>query len=52
MRRVGVSEYDMVSRLKVSEPVGKELETLLRKFLDYHIERRLNSVEFIKAIHS
>jgi len=28
----------------------KELEAILRKFLDYHIERRLKTVEFLKAI--
>jgi len=42
--------FEKVERIKVANAVGKELESLLRKFLDYHIERRLNSVEFLKEI--
>lgn len=42
--------FEKVERIKVSAMVGKELETILRKFLDYHIERRLKTVEFLKEI--
>ncbi len=42
--------FEKVARIKVSIQVGKELESILRKFLDYHIERRLKSVDFLKAI--
>ena len=50
IKRVETSNFDMVTRIKVSERVGRELEPLLRKVLDYHIERRLNTVTFIKSI--
>ncbi|MDD5422950.1 MAG: DNA repair protein RecO [Candidatus Omnitrophota bacterium] len=44
------SPFERVARVKVAAEVGKELESMLRKFLDYHIERRLKSLEFIKEI--
>lgn len=44
------SSFERVARLKVVSSVGKELEAILRKFLDYHIERRLKSLEFLKEI--
>jgi len=44
------SPFDKASRVKVAGPVGKELEVILRRFLDYHIERRLNTVQFIREI--
>jgi hypothetical protein len=34
--------------VKVAAGVGHELERILRKFLDYHIERRLRTVDFLK----
>ncbi len=42
--------FDRVARVKVAGEVGQELEKILRSFLDYHIERRLKTVEFIKSI--
>ncbi len=42
--------FEKVARVKVASEVGRELEHILRKFLDYHIERRLKTVEFLKAI--
>lgn len=42
--------FEKVERIKVANTVGRELESVLRKFLDYHIERRLKSVEFIREI--
>lgn len=42
--------FEKVARIKVSGEVGRELETILRKFLDYHIERRLKTVEFLKEV--
>ncbi len=44
------SPFEKVARVKVASQVGKDLEDILRKFLDYHIERRLKSVEFLKEI--
>ena len=42
------SPFDKASKIKVAEPVGREVEAILRKFLDYHIDRRLKTVAFIK----
>jgi len=42
--------FDKVSRVKVTREIGKELEGLLRKFLNYHIERRLKTVDFLREI--
>ena len=44
------SPFEKVERVKVSEEVGRELERILRKFLDYHIERRLKTVKFLEDI--
>ena len=38
------------TELKEKQALIKELEAILRKFLDYHIERRLKSLEFLKEI--
>jgi DNA repair protein RecO (recombination protein O) len=40
--------FEKVERVKVAAGVGHELERILRKFLDYHIERRLRTVDFLK----
>ncbi len=42
--------FERVARIKVASEVGHELERILRKFLDFHIERRLKTVEFLKSI--
>lgn len=42
--------FEKLERVKVAEAVGKELEIALRSFLDYHIERRLKTLEFIKEV--
>ena len=42
--------FEKLERVKVAEAVGKELESTLRKFLDYHIERRLKTLDFLKEI--
>ncbi|MBI5123803.1 MAG: DNA repair protein RecO [Candidatus Omnitrophica bacterium] len=44
------SPFEKVARVKVSSMVGEELEKILRKFLDYHIERRLKTVDFLKEV--
>lgn len=44
------SPFEKLARVKVSAEVGKELEAILRKFLDYHVERRLKTLEFLKTI--
>lgn len=42
--------FEKVARIKVTPQVGRELEEILRKFLDYHIERRLKTLEFLREI--
>ncbi|MDO8535441.1 MAG: DNA repair protein RecO [Candidatus Omnitrophota bacterium] len=42
--------FDKVARVKVANTVGRELESTLRKFLDFHIERRMKSMQFLKEI--
>ena len=42
--------FEKVARIKVSQEVGKELEEILRGFLDYHIERQLKAVKFLAEI--
>jgi len=42
--------FEKVERIKVANTVGKELEYILRQFLDYHIERRLKSLDFLREI--
>lgn len=50
IEHIRTSPFEKVERVKVAASVGKELEGILRKFLDYHIERRLKTVEFLKEI--
>jgi DNA repair protein RecO (recombination protein O) len=50
MEHIRSSPFEKVARVKVAAQVGKELEATLRKFLDYHIERRLKTLNFIKEI--
>jgi len=42
--------FSRVERIKVSTDIGRELEAVLRKYLDYHIERRLKTLEFLKEL--
>jgi len=50
MEHIRSSPFEKVARVKVAAQVGKELEAILRRFLDYHIERRLKTLEFIRAV--
>jgi len=50
MEYVRGSPFEKAARIKVAAKVGEELEAILRKFLDFHIERRLNTVKFLKEI--
>lgn len=50
IEHVRTSAFDRASRARVTEEVGRELERILRRFLDFHIERKLKSVQFIKDI--
>jgi DNA repair protein RecO (recombination protein O) len=50
MEHIRGLDFDKVERIKVAQEVGRELEEILRKFLDYHIERRLKTLEFIRSV--
>jgi len=50
IRHIETSDLDTISRIKVSERVGKDLEGALRRFLDYHLERRMRTVTFLKSL--
>lgn len=50
IEHIRASPFERIARVKVSAMVGKELEAILRRFLDYHIERRLKTLEFLKEI--
>lgn len=50
MEHIRSSSFERAAMVKVAAEVGRELEALLRRYLDYHIERRLKTVQFIKEI--
>lgn len=50
IEEVRTMPFERIANIKVAAAIGKELEQILRKFLDYHIERRLKSLDFIKSI--
>lgn len=50
IEHIRACQFETAARIKVSREVGKELEMTLRRFLDYHIERRLKTLSFLNAI--
>lgn len=46
-RRVPVKE---LYHVKVSQEVGEQLEKVLRRFVDYHLQRKLNSILFLEKM--
>jgi len=50
IQHVKVSPFETVTRIKVSQKVGKEVEMLLRRFLRFHIERRLKTLDFLRSV--
>jgi len=44
------SSYKRASMIKVSKKVGEEVENILRRFLDVHIDRRLKTRDFLEKI--
>jgi DNA repair protein RecO (recombination protein O) len=44
------SPFEKIDHIKVPQDVARELEQILRKFLEFHIDRRLRSVDFLKEI--
>ena len=50
MRKVQSSSFDRIQQVKVSKEVGEETEMVLRKFIEFHINRRLKSLNFLKDL--
>ncbi len=50
MRKVQESSFDRIQQVKVSKEVGKETEEVLRKFIEFHINRRLKSLNFLRDL--
>lgn len=48
IEHIRVLPFEKVERIKVAHEVGAELEITLRKYLDYHIERNMKTLKFIK----
>jgi len=46
------AELKKTSRVKVSKEVGEEVEDVLRRFLDAHIEKKLKTIDFLKKIEA
>ena len=46
-RRAAVKDLYQV---KVAQEVGEELEKVLRRFVDFHLQRKLNSVTFLEKM--
>jgi DNA repair protein RecO (recombination protein O) len=42
--------YEKLTRVKVSQEIGKELEEVMKCFLNYQLETRIKSLEFLEKI--
>jgi DNA repair protein RecO (recombination protein O) len=47
---ISTMPYEKTLRINVTEKVGKDLEDVLRGFLDYHVQKRFKSLEFMRQI--
>ena len=50
MHKIQTSDLEKTSRIKVSKEVGRQLEGVLRKFMQYHIDRDVKSLKFLKEL--
>jgi len=50
INHVSLAPMEKVSRIKVSNQVGRELERLMSEFLNFHIGRRFRTMEFMKEV--
>ncbi|MCX5716310.1 MAG: DNA repair protein RecO [Candidatus Omnitrophica bacterium] len=50
MDHVNRSDWEFVSRIKVSQEVGKQVENILRRFMDYHLHLKPKSLEFMEKV--
>ena len=44
------ASYDRALRIKVDEPVGKDIENIMRGFLDYHVQKRFKTLDFMQQV--
>ena len=50
IEHVGRAPYEKLERIKVSRDVGEELEGIMRSVLDYHLEVRMKTLDFLDKI--
>ena len=50
MEHIHRSDWAMASRIKVAQTVGRQVEQLLKGFLNYHLHLKPKSMEFIEKI--
>ena len=50
IRHIKKTPYEKTLRVKVSKQVGEEVENILRKFLDMHIDIKLKTLDFLRKI--
>lgn len=51
MEHINRSDWPMILRIKVSQDVGHQVETLLRNFINYHLHIRPKTLEFMRKTH-
>ena len=52
MTHIARANLDRVSRIKVARDVGRDLEKILRRFIDFRLEKPLKTVDFLRKIDS
>jgi len=50
LRHIQRSNYPESKRARVPESIRNEMELLLQYYLTYHLERKLNSPDFLRTI--
>jgi DNA repair protein RecO (recombination protein O) len=50
MRKIQLSDMAKTARIKVSKEVGRETEKVLKRFLQYHINRPIRSLLFLEQL--
>ena len=52
LRVMGAADRELYDRLRLEAPLLNEVEQALEEQLEYHLDRRLKSVEFIRAMRA
>ena len=50
IEHIGRAPYEKLAMIKASKEVGMELEDILKKFLDYQLDRQIHSLEFLNKV--